>query len=100
MNHPAFADQLDIEAIRERVNHEVQRSDQPAEFKRAIELLTELARICTDAWYRRLPEPWEHDHWAHVSSEIRALDSIVGQRAEEEADEIIRRAAAVKGGNK
>ena len=100
MNHPAFADELDIQAVRDRVNFDIQRSDRPAEFKRAVELLTELSQICTGAWYRQLPEPWQHDDWAHVSSEIRALHSIVGQRAEEEADEILQRATAVKGGNK
>ena len=95
-DHPAFADHLDIGAVREHVNREVQRSDRPADFKRAIELLTELDRICTDAWYRRHPEPWGHDDWAHVSSEIEALHSIVGQRAEETADDILRKSSAVK----
>jgi len=93
--HPAFADHLDIDAVREHVNREVQQSDRPADFKRAIELLTELDRICTDAWYRRHPEPWGHDDWAHVSSEIEALHSIVGQRAEETADELLRKSSAV-----
>lgn len=97
--HPAFADKLDIEAVRERVNYDVQRSNQPAEFKRAVALLTELSHICTGAWYRRLPEPWQHDHWAHVSSEIRAINSIVSQRAEEEADEIFQRATAISVGS-
>ena len=94
--HPAFADELDIDAVREHVNREVQRSGRPADFKRAIELLTELDRICTDAWYRRHPEPWGHDDWAHVSSEIEALHSIVGQRAEETADELLRQSSAVE----
>lgn len=94
--HPAFAEHFDIDAVREHVNREVQRSDRPADFKRAIELLTELDRICTDAWYRRQPEPWGHDDWAHVSSEIEALHSIVGQRAEETADELLRKSTAVK----
>ena len=75
---PAFADKLDIDAVRAHVNSQVQQSDRPADFKRAIELLTELDRICTDAWYRRHPEPWGHDDWAHVSSEIEALHSGVG----------------------
>lgn len=94
--HPAFADHLDIDAVRQHVNREVQQSDRPADFKRAIELLTELDRICTDAWYRRHPEPWGHDDWAHVSSEIEALHSIVGQRAEETADELLRKSTAVE----
>jgi len=94
--HPAFADHLDIDAVREHVNREVQQSDRPEDFKRAIELLTELDRICTDAWYRRHPEPWGHDDWAHVSSEIEALHSIVGQRAEETADEVLRKSSAVE----
>lgn len=93
--HPAFADNFNIDAVRERVNHDVQQSDRPADFKRAIQLLTELDRICTDAWYRRHPEPWGHDDWAHVSSEIEALFSIVGQRAEETANAILQRTAAV-----
>ncbi len=92
--HPAFADKLDLDAVRDRVNQDVQRSNRPADFKRAIELLTELDRICTDAWYRRHPEPWGHDDWAHVSSEIEALHSIVGQRAEETADDILRKGSA------
>lgn len=95
-DHPAFAENFDLDAVRERVNHDVQQSDRPADFKRAIELLTELDRICTDAWYRRHPEPWGHDDWAHVSSEIEALHSIVGQRAEETADELLRKSSAVK----
>lgn len=94
--HPAFADEFDLDAVRERVNHDVQQSNRPADFKRAIELLTELDRICTDAWYRRHPEPWGHDDWAHVSSEIEALHSIVGQRAEETADELLRKSTAVE----
>lgn len=93
---PAFADKLDIDAVRAHVNSQVQQSNRPADFKRAIELLTELDRICTDAWYRRHPEPWGHDDWAHVSSEIEALHSIVGQRAEETADELLRQSSAVE----
>lgn len=94
--HPAFADHFDISAVREHVNREIQQSDRPADFKRAIELLTELDVICTDAWYRRHPEPWNHDDWAHVSSEIEALHSIVGQRAAETADELLRKSTAVE----
>ena len=94
--HPAFADELDIDAVREHVNREVQQSNRPADFKRAIELLTELDIICTNAWYRRQPEPWGHDDWAHVSSEIEALHSIVGQRAEETADELLRKSSAIE----
>jgi hypothetical protein len=93
-DHPVYADNFDIDAVRERVNHDVQQSTRPADFKRAIELLTELDRICTDAWYRRHPEPWGPDDWAHVSSEIEALHSIVGQRAEETADDILRKGSA------
>ena len=93
--HPAFADELDIDAVRQRVNRDIQQSDRPRDFKRAIELLTELDAICTDAWYRRHPEPWGHDDWAHVSSEIEAIHSIVGQRAEETADELLRKSLAV-----
>lgn len=92
--HPAFSDHLDIDAVRQHVNEQVQQSDRPADFKRAIELLTELDIICTNAWYRRQPEPWGHDDWAHVSSEIEALHSIVGQRAEETADELLRKSTA------
>jgi hypothetical protein len=95
-DNPAFADKLDIDAVRAHVNSQVQQSNRPADFKRAIELLTELDRICTDAWYRRHPEPWGHDDWAHVSSEIEALHSIVGQRAEETADELLRQSSAVE----
>jgi hypothetical protein len=93
-DHPVYADNFDIDAVRERVNLDVQQSTRPADFKRAIELLTELDRICTDAWYRRHPEPWGPDDWAHVSSEIEALHSIVGQRAEETADDILRKGSA------
>lgn len=95
-DNPAFADNLDIDAVRQHVNEQVQQSDRPADFKRAIQLLTELDTICTNAWYKRQPEPWGHDDWAHVSSEIRALDSIVGQRAEETADELLRKNFAVE----
>jgi hypothetical protein len=94
--NPAFTDELDLDAVRAHVNRQVQQSDRPADFKRAIELLTELDRICTDAWYRRHPEPWGHDDWAHVSSEIEALHSIVGQRAEETADELLRKSSDVE----
>jgi hypothetical protein len=93
-DHPVYADNFDIDAVRERVNQDVQQSTRPADFKRAVELLTELDRICTDAWYRRHPEPWGPDDWAHVSSEIEALHSIVGQRAEETADDILRKGSA------
>jgi hypothetical protein len=95
-DNPIFADKLDIDAVRQHVCAEVQRSDRPADFKRAVELLTELDVICTNAWYRRQPEPWEHDDWAHISSEIDALHSIVWQRATETADELLRKSAAVQ----
>jgi transposase-like protein len=95
-DNPIFADKLDIDAVRQHVCAEVQRSNRPADFKRAVELLTELDVICTNAWYRRQPEPWEHDDWAHISSEIDALHSIVWQRATETADELLRKSTAVQ----
>jgi transposase-like protein len=95
-DNPIFNDELDIDAVRQHVCAQVQQSDRPADFKRAIELLTELDTICTDAWYRRHPEPWGHDDWAHVSSEISSLHSIVWQRATETADELLRKSSAVK----
>jgi hypothetical protein len=86
---------LDLDAYRKQVNIDIQQSDRPRDFKRAIELLTELDIICTDAWYRRQPEPWEACEWSHVSSEIEGLHSIVSQRAAEIADDILRQSSAV-----
>jgi hypothetical protein len=71
------------DAIRDEVCREVQQSNRPADFKRAIELLRELDVICTDAWYGRQSEPWGTFDWAHVSSEVRKIHSLVNQRAEE-----------------
>lgn len=96
IDHPAFDAVLDLKAVRERVCREVQQSNRPADFKRAIELLTELGQICEDAWYRRQESPWGHDDWAHVSSEVEAIHSIVGQRAEETADELLRQSTVVE----
>jgi hypothetical protein len=93
---PNHITEIDLDATRQRINAEVQRSDRPADFKRAIELLTELDTICTAAWYRKHPEPWGHDDWAHVASEIALLHSIVGQRAEETANELIGKMSAIR----
>jgi hypothetical protein len=93
---PADILNLDLDATRQRINAEVQRSDRPTDFKRAIDLLTELDTICTAAWYRKHPEPWGHDDWAHVASEIALLHSIVGQRAEETADELVGKMSAIR----
>lgn len=92
---PIYDDDLDIDAVRDHVCAEVQRSDRPADFKRAIDLLRELDQICTDAWYRRHPEPWNHHDWAHVNSEIKTIQSLVGQRAQETADQLLFPGSAV-----
>lgn len=71
-----------------RVCKEVQQSDRPVDFKRAIELLAELTAICTNAWYGAFQgEEWNHHDWAHVNSDVKTIQSLVGQRAKETADE-------------
>ncbi len=92
---PIYSEDLDIDAVRDHVCAEVQLSDRPADFKRAIELLRELDAICTDAWYRRHPEPWNHHDWAHVNSELKTVQSLVGQRAQETADQLLFPGSAV-----
>ncbi len=92
---PIYDEELNIDAVRDHVCAEVQLSDRPADFKRAIELLRELDAICTDAWYRRHPEPWNHHDWAHVNSELKTIQSLVGQRAQETADQLLFPGSAV-----
>ena len=92
---PIFDEELNIDAVRDHVCAQVQRSDRPADFKRAIELLRELDAICADAWYRRHPEPWNHHDWAHVNSEVKAIQSLTGQRAQETADQLFLPRSAV-----
>lgn len=94
-DHPIFADQLDMRALRARVNADIQAfPGLPDDYKRAVQLVTELDNICDDAFFGRNATPWNHDQWAHISSDLHALFSIVGQRAEETANEILRRRAA------
>lgn len=73
----------DFDAVRDEVCQQVQKSDRPADFKRAILLLTELDAICTDAWYSRNPKLWDGEEWTHVSSEIEIIRDLVHQRAQE-----------------
>lgn len=73
-----------------RVCQEVQQSDRPSDFKRAILLLRELTEICTKAWYGAFDgEEWNHHDWAHVNSDIKTIQSLVSQRAQETSDELL-----------
>ena len=74
----------------QRVCREVQESGRPSDFKRAIILLTELTEICTKAWYGAFEEQqWNHHDWAHVNSDIKTIQSLVGQRAQETLNECL-----------
>lgn len=84
------------DAIRDEVCKQVQDSDRPVDFKRAILLLAELDSICTEAWYRRHPEPWIADDWAHVNSELSAIHSLVRQRAQEECEDALSASNAIE----
>ena len=73
-----------------RVCREVQESSRPSDFKRAILLLNELTEICTKAWYGAFEEQqWNHHDWAHVNSDIKTIQSLVGQRAQETLNECL-----------
>lgn len=84
------------DAVRDEVCQQVQQSNRPADFKRAILLLRELDDICTEAWYRRHPEPWGHDDWAHVCSEVSTVYSLVRQRAQEECEDALLARTAIE----
>ena len=84
------------DAVRDEVCQQVQQSNRPADFKRAIFLLRELDDICTEAWYRRHPEPWGHDDWAHVCSEVATVYSLVRQRAQEECEDALLARTAIE----
>lgn len=73
-----------------RVCDEVQQSDRPSDFKRAILILRELTEICTKAWYGAFEEEqWNHHDWAHVNSDIKTIQSLVSQRAQETSNELL-----------
>jgi hypothetical protein len=92
---PIYEERLDMDAVRDDVLAKVIASNRPADFKRAIELLAELDHICTLAWKRKHPEPWNHHDWAHVNSEVEIIHSLTRQRAKETADELRAQHSAV-----
>ena len=65
-------------------NEQVQADDSvPDTYKRASQLCAELLELCTGIFYTHGNNGWTHHEYAHIASDLKAAQKLIGDKAEE-----------------
>lgn len=84
-----LAERINLERLNEQTLNELLRTDRAESLKQASKLANQLEKIVTQAFYGK--DNWTGQDWIYINSQIKTIQSLTGQQAEEAHSEFLQR---------